>query len=96
MKLVEFDKRKSKLNFQKHGIFLEDARLINWKSAVNLPDDRFSYDGEVRFLTYGFINARLYALAWTYRGNIVRAISLRKANKREIKKYETIRNTATS
>ncbi|MEK7820022.1 MAG: BrnT family toxin, partial [Pseudomonadota bacterium] len=44
------------------------------------------YD-EPRNVSFGFIGPRLYALVWTPRGTIVRVISLRKANRREIKRY---------
>lgn len=44
--------------------------------------------GELRHFALGFINGRLYALVYTLRGDVLRVISLRKANKREVKYYE--------
>lgn len=43
---------------------------------------------EVRYCALGYINSRLYALVFTETALGIRVISLRKANKREVKKYE--------
>lgn len=45
-------------------------------------DDRKDY-GEVRLQARGLIDGRLYVIAFTQRGENLRLISLRKANKRE-------------
>lgn len=50
------------------------------------PDNRRAY-GEDRFQGYGYIGRRLHVLAYTMRGEVLRAISLRKANPREAKHY---------
>jgi uncharacterized protein len=39
-------------------------------------------------LTLGKIEGRLYAVAYTVRGGIVRLISARKANERERRRYD--------
>jgi Ribonuclease toxin, BrnT, of type II toxin-antitoxin system len=43
---------------------------------------------EARFVTMAPINDRLCVFAWCQRGEALRVISLRKANKRERDKYE--------
>jgi uncharacterized DUF497 family protein len=48
-------------------------------------DDRQDY-GELRFVTAGWMDARIVVVVWTPRGRARRVISLRKANEREIKK----------
>ena len=50
------------------------------------PDERFAY-GEARFRVYGRIDGQLHMLAFTMHGTVLRAISLRKANKREENHY---------
>jgi len=50
-------------------------------------DDRFSY-GEDRYRLIGSIEGRLYVVVYTLRQNTIRIISARKANQREIKRYE--------
>ncbi len=54
--------------------------------AAIMPDDREAY-GELRFRAYGLIGGRLHMLVFTMRGNHLRAISLRKANKKEARRY---------
>lgn len=44
--------------------------------------------GEARFIVLGYIVDRLYSMVFTVRGDMLRVISLRKANKREVKRYD--------
>jgi hypothetical protein len=60
---------------------------FDWGNALVAPDDRRDY-GEERFVSIGPINGRLHVLIFTARDATVRVISLRKANKREVKQYE--------
>jgi len=55
--------------------------------AIETIDDRFNYS-EVRWTALGFIGNRLHVLTYTVRGENIRLISLRKANKREREYYE--------
>lgn len=50
-------------------------------------DDRKDY-GERRYRALGFIGDRLHAVVFTPRAGKVHVISLRRANKREVKQYE--------
>ena len=50
-------------------------------------DTRNDY-GEERFIALGTIGERLFSLVFTVRGDALRIISLRKANKREVNSYE--------
>jgi uncharacterized DUF497 family protein len=52
-----------------------------------IPDLRRDY-GEARYWAVGPIGGRLHVLAFTMRGQVLRAISLRKANERERRRYE--------
>ena len=49
------------------------------------PDDRFDY-GEPRFITVGWLDARLVAFVWTPRGSARRVISMRHCHEREAQK----------
>jgi hypothetical protein len=51
------------------------------------PDERYDY-GETRYRACGPIDGRLHMLVFTMRGNVMRAISLRKANAREVKEHD--------
>ncbi|MGD0563427.1 MAG: BrnT family toxin [Roseiarcus sp.] len=49
---------------------------------MTVSDDRRDY-GEDRFITIGFLDARMVVAVWTRRSGARRIISLRKANDRE-------------
>jgi uncharacterized protein len=83
---IEFDLAKDAANQAKHGMSLELANAIDLNAAAIGPDDRHDY-GEPRFRAYGLIGGRLHMLVFTMRGAKVRAISLRKANKMEVRHY---------
>ncbi len=54
-------------------------------------DQRFSY-GEDRYELIGRVEGRLYVLIYTPRHDRIRIISARKANSREVKRYENRSN----
>ena len=54
---------------------------------LDSEDTRRDY-GEERRLTLGKIEGRLFAVAYTPRGKVIRPISARKANEREQRRYD--------
>jgi uncharacterized DUF497 family protein len=84
---IEFDPEKNAANRHKHRLDLAEAAAFEFETAVVDEDDRRDY-GEARFQALGLIGVRLHMLVFTFRGPNVRAISLRKANKRECAYYE--------
>jgi uncharacterized DUF497 family protein len=60
---------------------------FDWSSAQAEDDTRFSYP-ERRIVAHGFIAERLYVVCFTPIDGGVRIISFRKANEREVRKYE--------
>ena len=85
--MYEWDDDKNKANKARHRVAFEEAEQFDWEGALVAPDDRQDY-GESRFVVVGYIGNRLHVLAFTERADKVRVISLRKANKREEKRYE--------
>lgn len=83
---IEFDDNKNIINIGKHGISLNDTKLIEWDTLWALQDSRYDY-GEIRMIGYAYIGLRLHCIVYTDRNEIRRVISVRKANKREIKRY---------
>jgi uncharacterized DUF497 family protein len=81
-----FDPEKDAINIAKHGISLAQAVEMDMAAALIREDDRFDY-GETRYVAFGEIEDELHCLIFTFRGSRVRAISLRKANKREIRRH---------
>ncbi len=84
---IEFDPDKDAANRQKHGLSLADAERMDFDAAIYVSDDRYDY-GEDRIQALGSIGGRLHMLVFTMRGDVLRAISLRKANPREVKRYD--------
>jgi len=84
---VSFDVSKSERNVVLRGISFELAIGFEWDSALIVEDVRGNY-GESRFQALGKIEGRLYMLVFTPRERKAHVISLRKANKREVKRYE--------
>jgi uncharacterized DUF497 family protein len=83
---IEFDPNKDRANRLKHGVSLGLAAEMDLGAAVIEPDRRRGY-GEARFVALGLISGRLHLLAFTMRGEVMRVISLRKANSRERRRY---------
>ena len=82
----EWDTEKARLNAEKHGVDFRSVSGFDFETAVVVVDDRFAYR-ETRFVALGLIGPRVHQLAFTMRGNSIRVISLRKANRREIRTY---------
>jgi len=83
---IEFDPAKDEANIRKHGMSLSLAKDLEIDTAHVMTDTRKDY-GENRFIAVGPIGGRLCVLAFTLRGGKVRAISLRRANPRERRRY---------
>jgi uncharacterized protein len=81
-----FDPGKDASNQVKHGVSLALAEVLFAGPHVSMTDDRFDY-GEVRAIAFGLIRGRHFVCVYADRGAERRVISLRKANKREVKRY---------
>lgn len=83
---IEWDNAKRKQTLKERGLDFADVAFVDWDQALTLQDSRQDY-AEIRFITYAPIRNRLCVVAWCYRGQNLRVISLRKANTREVNKY---------
>lgn len=83
---IAFDIAKNCRNIAKHGLPLTAALGFRRETALEIADLRYEY-GEDRFQAIGFIGTRLHVMVFTTRGDVVRVISLRRANRREIRYY---------
>jgi uncharacterized DUF497 family protein len=89
----EWDAAKAEQNVAKHGVRFELAAGVFLDlHRVDQKDDRRDY-GEERRLTCGRIEGRLYSVAYTWRGELFRLISARKANDRELREYDKALHT---
>ena len=82
----DFDPAKDRLNTEKHGLSLALAASLDWDDALLWMDDRRDY-GESRVLALAPKTGILYYIAFVDRDEVRRIISLRRANRREVKRY---------
>lgn len=83
---IEFDPAKDTGNQAKHGVSLSLAEELDWDAALVWVDDRYEY-GESRMIALAPRTETLYYVAFVERGEARRIISLRRANRREVKHY---------
>jgi uncharacterized DUF497 family protein len=84
----EWDGAKSDACLERRGfdfayairVFLDPDRLVE-------RDERFDY-GEARYRVLGRVGPRLFLVVYTPRGDALRIISARKANAKEVARYE--------
>ncbi len=84
---IEFDPAKSEKNARERGLPFELAGLIDWSTLLSEDDTRFPYP-ERRVVGYGFIGKRLHVVCFTPIEGGIRVISFRKANDKEVRRYE--------
>lgn len=84
----EWNEEKNRLNIKERGLDFADAHEIFKSEMLINQDNRMDY-GEDRFIGIGYIRGRVMITVFTKREpNIIRIISLRKANKREQTKFK--------
>lgn len=83
---IEFDPAKSARNESERGLPFTLAKYFDFETACKARDMRRDYK-EIRVIAYGFIGPRLHMLCFKPVKGGIRVISLRKANKRERRKY---------
>lgn len=86
---ITYDLNKNQKNIEERGLSFEEVQYFHWTTAIIEPDLRKPYP-EPRYLAAGFVGLteRLHILVFTPTADGIRVISFRKANKREVKRYE--------
>ena len=79
----EWDEAKRQSNLAKHGLDFTDAVNFDWDFAYTVEDIGF-FD-EVRFISIAPFDDRLAVMIYTYRGDRIRIISLRRPENHETK-----------
>lgn len=87
----EWDETKRAANVRAHGVDFTAVYVFDWETAVIDVDDREDY-GELREIATGFVGAILHVVIFTQRDERVRIISLRKANRQDVKRYVEARD----
>ena len=83
---ITFDPVKRAAALRDRHLDFADAALVFKGKVVTTRDDRFEY-GETRYITAGYLGARMVVIVWTPRGPDRHVISMRKANEREHAKF---------
>ena len=84
----EWDEARSDACFRERGFdFPYAARAFFDPDRLIQADTRRSY-GEERYQLLGKIEQRLFVVVYTPRDDVLRIISARKANQREVRHYE--------
>jgi len=91
--IIEFDPAKSEKNARERGLSFDLVAEFEWEGAVFSADERFAYP-EARFLALGFLAGRLHAVIFTGVAGGIRVISFRKANAKEVRRYEQEKTTS--
>ena len=76
----EYNRQKSQVNREKHGIDFEEAKNLWRKENVVLPAIT---RGDNRYMMIGKIGEFLYSCIFTIRGESIRIISCRKSREKE-------------
>ena len=84
----EYDPLKSQTNLEKHGIDFENAQAI-WDDPDYLEIPAKTLD-ETRWLVIGKIGGKCWSAVITYRGEIIRIISVRRSRDEEVELYESL------
>lgn len=84
---ISYDPAKNQRNIEERGLSFDQAVSFDFDTAWIWQDIRKVYP-EVRWAALGFLNGQLHALVFTETADGIRIISFRKANSREVKKYE--------
>ena len=84
--IFEYDPDKSASNLDKHGIDFEQAQLL-WLDS-NALEIQAKSDTENRFALIGRIDDKIWIAFYTYRGDNVRLISVRRTRDNEKRIYD--------
>ena len=84
----EWDEVKATSNFAKHGVRFQAALRVFADPSLVLLDVSRTVDGEPRFKAVGDLDGRLHTVVHTFRGDVVRVISARRANASEEDRYD--------
>ena len=82
----KFVPKKDKENIANHGLSLAIVKRLVWDEALVWVDERFEYD-EIRMIALAPEGSTLYYVAFVDRDEVRRPISLRRADRKEVKYY---------
>lgn len=85
---IEFDPAKDALNIKNHGLTLALAKSLEFDLLISLADTTRHDYFELRMIGFAPIEQTVYCVVFVEReDDVMRVISLREANKREVRDY---------
>ena len=88
----QWDSQKAEKNATKHGVTFVEAATVFQDPLAFIFDDEIHSDEEYREIIIGHSNRdRVIIAAFTERGDVIRIISARKADRAERENYENAR-----
>lgn len=84
---ITCDQSKRKKTLEERGLDFMDAAIIFEGQVYEFEDIRKNY-GEKRMIAVGYLAGRIVLVGYVQRGKTRHVFSMRKANEREIKKYQ--------
>ncbi len=83
--MFEWDENKRLVNFDKHKLdFVDAVLLFDGRPTITAPSN---HPVEARFVTTALIHGKFYSLVWTWRDEVRRIISFRRARHGEERSY---------
>lgn len=80
---ITFDERKRRLTLTKRSLDFADAAEVFAGDHFDILDERLDY-GEIRVITFGWLQDRAVAIVWTERNGTRRIISMRHVHGKEL------------
>lgn len=84
---LSFDPAKNERNIEERGLSFAQVADFDFASALFWRDIRKRYP-ETRMVALGLFDGRVHSLVFAETSDGIRVISFRKANSREVKRYE--------
>ncbi len=84
---ITCDPNKNQHNIEARGLSCDLVANFDFETAVIWVDERKQYP-EVRYSALGRLDGRVHSVIFTETAGGIRVISFRKANQREVQRYE--------
>jgi uncharacterized protein len=87
-KMFEWDETKRRRVLDERGLdFIDGAAAFDGRPLLTVPA---RHESEERWLSIGEIEGRIVAVVWTWRGDNIRIITMRRARDEETKRYRAL------
>lgn len=80
----EWDENKRRRNVEERDLDFAQVANFDWENATVCTSNR---QGEERFVAYGYIGDRVYAVVFTFRNGVTCIISFRRASDKDVNEY---------